>query len=116
MVVVIASGVPGNGGEGIVVGESGASARPHPFRVWSSGAEDSVGRRRWAVGGVGGLAECLEDIRLEALAIGEGDLLRLIGTILLPPPSESKSDRVSTLLGRYGSDGESEEIDDCDAR
>ena len=68
------------------------------------------------MGGVGGLAECLEDIRLEALAIGEGDLLRLIGTILLPPPSESKSDRVSTLLGRYGSDGESEEIDDCDAR
>ena len=71
------------------------------------------------MGGVGGLTEDVDSPRLyarDALAIGEGDL-RLIGTIrLVLPPSDSQSDRFSALRGRYGSEGDKEEIDDCDAR
>lgn len=64
------------------------------------------------MGGVGGLTEFLDDMRLDAAAIGEGDLWRLIGTILLAPPSESTPEPLSPLLERYGSDGDKDEIDD----
>lgn len=63
------------------------------------------------------MIECFDGVRLDARAIGEGDLLRLIGTILLVLPlSDSRSDWVPTLFGRYGSDGEREEIEDWEAR
>ena len=49
--------------------------------------------RRCALCGGGGLTDVLEENRLDAGAIGEGDVLRVIGTILLVlPESESKSD------------------------
>ena len=59
--------------------------------------------------------ELRDAVRLEAAAMGEGDLFLLMGTILLPPPSDSKSDRVS-LFRRNGSEGDSDEIEDCDSR
>lgn len=73
--------------------------------------------RRCALCGGGGLTDVLEENRLDACAIGEGDLLRLIGTILLVlPPSESTPEPLSARLGRSGSDGDKDEIEDCEAR
>lgn len=115
LVAGTASGVRGGG-------ESGRSTRPHPLLEGRLiGAVSTVPVRVCVgSGGNGGIgsnevdeAEATDAALRDTLAIGDLDV-RFRGTILLFLVSESKSERVSLRDTITGSDGDSDEIDDCE--